>query len=143
MLIKFNQNLVSLTRNPEVKVGVSFSLRINSYNQLLTNVYLYNNKIAAFNALALNLEYFPTVSRHLADQIAKACVSCFEGNEPGTYSPVVSAAARCLAKTSLVGGKQNAANMWNEKLLCLIGSTHLAANALFDSIDEGKKGIKM
>lgn len=91
----------------------------------------------ALAGLTSNIELFPTMSRHIADQVLKVCITCMDLSL-AQDSPGLCTVGKCLVALSRTGGKNAIATKWQEPLVRLIGSIHEALNILFDTVDEGK-----
>ncbi|CDH58674.1 hypothetical protein RO3G_10906 [Lichtheimia corymbifera JMRC:FSU:9682] len=87
----------------------------------------------ALNALTIDMELFPSTTRHVMDKITKSCIIPYLEGSIHIDSELV---GRYLVASTRSGGKANIATQWNEMLLKLVDTTHQALDRLFDTIDE-------
>ncbi|KAI7861969.1 rRNA processing/ribosome biogenesis-domain-containing protein [Spinellus fusiger] len=89
----------------------------------------------ALVALTINMEFFPSASRHAVDNCQKICLSHMDGT---TYidEDTVKAITRCLASLYQANLKANMVDQWKKTLLQVIGSVHASLDRLFDTVDE-------
>ncbi|KAG0166848.1 hypothetical protein DFQ28_001083 [Apophysomyces sp. BC1034] len=109
-LPRFNQALVSLSQNREL-LPITLA------------------------ALTVNVDKFPSVSRHVADHCLKICLNCLDG-EMDIEPSLVETVGHCLASLHQTGGKTNLATQWKDTLLRLVGSVHQSLGRLFETVDE-------
>ncbi|KAI7883774.1 hypothetical protein K492DRAFT_159027 [Lichtheimia hyalospora FSU 10163] len=93
----------------------------------------YPFQTTALDALATDMELFPSTTRHVMDKVTKSCIIPYLEGRIRIDSELV---GRYLVASTRSGGKANVATQWNEMLLTLTDTVHYMLDRLFDTIDE-------
>ncbi|KAI9257883.1 rRNA processing/ribosome biogenesis-domain-containing protein [Sporodiniella umbellata] len=109
---------------------------MQKFNQLLLQLAQKETLLpTVLSALTANNKYFPSNSKHIAEQSLQLCLSCIDGTKD-LNKEIVLESYKCIASLYRTGGKSVMAEQWKEHVLKLIGSVHECLNRLFDTVDE-------